>query len=384
MSDQTYSQFSQYFGEQEQWQKDHKYVPSREYIADTHVEAIKNIIIEDLRDLFTKYQEYQYVPRTDGIPGADLDKTGIVITDVYTYEAKFLPIITVRVGSSNTHHISFSQDAGTTDFLYDENGRPALEDWGRPIPIYYAYNEAWDSSVTLNVFTEDTMAREELMTFISVVAINLLRDKWRYEGMFVKSVAVGGESETKFANDYIYNQAVTLDVFSEWTRRVPVPTAILEGINYRIRTVAPAGYPSSTNTLLITPEFSVQNAIFYNGISWQVKSLYIGLLNARLDLGATKMLLQELIDRVNGSGTQLLTLPISQNLTSFNTINIDDFLLLMSHVEDSLRQDGLQLVNLLEIFIGTLTDSSQIASLTSSKSRLKNIERTLTGQLIEI
>ena len=129
-----------YFGVQDQWEKDHRYSPQREYIAATHIESLKNIVIEGLRDVFSKHQGYQYVERTDGIPGPDLEKTKICITDVYTYETKFLPIITVRVTSSNTKPISFNQDVGTTDFLYDEEGKIVHDNWGRPVPIYYQYN----------------------------------------------------------------------------------------------------------------------------------------------------------------------------------------------------------------------------------------------------
>lgn len=368
-----------YFGVQDQWEKDHRYSPQREYIADTHIESLKNIVIEGLRDVFSKHQGYQYVERTDGIPGPDLEKTKICITDVYTYETKFLPIITVRVTSSNTKPISFNQDVGTTDFLYDEEGKIVHDNWGRPVPIYYQYNGAWDSTVQLNIFTESTIEREELTTFVSVVCINLLRDLWRYQGMFVKTVNVGGESETSFANDYIYQQQVMLDVYSEWTRRIPVPTEILEGINYNIQ--ASGGSAVSTTTDLVTMAFSIPNAIFYNGVSWQVKSAYRQVLSDRLDLLESQQLLTSLINKVNNSRTELITTPISHSLTSFSTINVDDFFLLMGH---SLRQDGLDMAKQIKDYISTLTDPGEISSLTLVHDRLRNIERTLTGQLIEI
>lgn len=378
----TYSQFD-YFGVQDQWEKDHRYSPQREYIADTHIESLKNIIIEGLRDVFSKHQGYQYIERTDGIPGPDLDKTKICITDVYSYEAKFLPIITVRVTSSNTKAISFNQDVGTTDYLYDEEGKIVYDNWGRPVPIYYQYNGAWDSSVQLNIFTESTIEREELTTFVSVVCINLLRDLWRYQGMFVKTVNVGGESETAFANDYIYQQQVMLDVYSEWTRRIPVPTEILEGFNYNIETKG--GASTSTETKLIVPvESGIADSIFYNGVSWQVRSVYRELLADHLDLLEAQQLLTDLVDKVNNSGTQLLTTPISHSLTSFATININDFFLLRGHIVDSLRQDGLDMAKQMKDYISTLTDSGEISTLTVVHDRLRNIEKTLTGQLIEI
>lgn len=377
----VYNKFD-YFGVQDQWEKDHRYSPQREYIADTHIESLKNIVIEGLRDVFSKHQGYQYVERTDGIPGPDLEKTKICITDVYTYETKFLPIITVRVTSSNTKAISFNQDVGTTDYLYDEEGKIVYDNWGRPVPIYYQYNGAWDSSIQLNIFTESTIEREELTTFVSVICINLLRDLWRYQGMFVKAVNVGGESETAFANDYIYQQQVMLDVYSEWTRRIPVPTEILEGINYSMQT--DDGTSVSTTTNLVTPVFAIEEAIFYNGISWQVKSLYRQLLATHLDLLESQQLLTDLVDKVNGSGTELLLTPISHSLVSFATISVDDFFLLMGHVTDSLRQDGLDMAKQIKDYILALTDPGEISSLTLVHDRLRNIERTLTGQLVEI
>jgi len=372
----------QFFGHQEIWEREHAYVPPREYIVDTHVDAIKNIVIDGLRDLFMKHQTYEYVPRTDDIPGPDLCKTGIVVTDVYSYEQRFLPVITVRVNTSNTHHISFNQNVGTEGYLMDEDGNLTKDSYGRPIPIFYEYAGAWDSSVTLNISAESTIEREELVTFCSVIAINLLRDYWRFEGMFVKNVTVGGESEAPFANDYIFQQTVTLDVYSEWTRRIPVPSAVIEGFNYQIRVVDPNDSSDSKyDTNLVTPAFVVENAIFWNGISWQVKSLYRDLLTDRLDLDETIALMDELIARVNTlKGSSVY----SHSLTSFDTINVNDFFLLMVHVEDSLRLETHDLLSKIDAYIVTLIDSGQIALLTASRNRLDDIERTLVGDTVDV
>lgn len=372
----------EFFANQEIWERQHAYVPPREYIVDTHVDALKNIVIDGLRDIFLKHQAFQYVPREDNIPGPDLCKTGIVITDVYNYETRFLPVITVRVNTSNTHHISFNQNVGTEGYLMDENGNLTKDSYGRPIPIFYEYAGAWDSSVTLNVSAESTIEREELVTFCSVVAINLLRDYWRFEGMFVKNVTVGGESEAPFANDYIFQQSVTLDVYSEWTRRIPVPEGILEGINYQMNvTDADDSSDTKTETDLVTPAFTIENAIFWNGASWQVKTLYRDFLADRLVLSETIVLMDELIARVNTlKGSPVYT----HSLTSFDTINVNDFFLLMVHVNDALRLETHDLLSKLDTYISTLVDSAQIVLLTASRNRLDDIERTLVGDTVDV
>ena len=108
------------------------------------------------------------------------------------------------------------------------------------------------------------------------------------------------------------------------------------------------------------------------------------LFTRRLDLANIIQMLDDIVVKVNSSGTELIALPISHNLTSFDTMNVDDFLLVISHTSDSLREDGLLLAKELTDYINTLTDPTQIATLVVIRDRLRNIERTLTGQTVEI
>ena len=218
----------------------------RPFVETTHIDALKTCIIDRLREAFKKDPEYTYVEDESGSGGPELDpgrnQTQIVITDVYTYDVKLLPAITVRINNSNTYHVSFNQNGSplglnalgdvTAGYSVDpETGELERDANGRPIPLFYEYAGAWDSTITLEVSAEDTLTREELVTRLSILMIHVLRDEFYENGIFIRNANVAGENEEPYANDYIYKQAVVLDVYSEWTHRLPVSDETIECFN---------------------------------------------------------------------------------------------------------------------------------------------------------
>lgn len=218
----------------------------RPLIETTHIDALKTCIIDRLREAFKVDPEYTYIEDETGSGGPELDpgrnQTQIVITDVYTYDVKFLPAITVRVNSSNTHHVSFNQNGSplgldtftdiTAGYSVDPHtGELQRDELGRPKPLFFEYAGAWDSIISLEISAEDTLTREELASRVSILMIHVLRDQLYENGIFVKTVNVSGESEEPYANDYIYRQSISLDVYSEWTHRIPVPDDSIDCFN---------------------------------------------------------------------------------------------------------------------------------------------------------
>lgn len=187
-----------------------------------HIDYIKNLLVDTLRESFAQHPDYPYIARDDEIGGPDFDRTEIVITDVYTYDVKFLPAITIRVNSSNSRDVSFNQNRFTVDYLRDDDGNFVKNEFGKLVPAYFEFAGGWESQATVNVTTEDTITREELITFLSVLLFHLKRDKLYTKGVFVKNVSIGGEAEEPYANDYLFQQSITLDLWSEWTHRLPV------------------------------------------------------------------------------------------------------------------------------------------------------------------
>lgn len=210
-----------------------------------HVEYIKNVLIDALRDVFSRDPDYTYIsdPATGdpmwgdpgGGPGIN-PGLGIVIRDVYDYEVEFLPAITIRVNGGTIDDVSFSQNQFTYDYARDAEGNLILDDFSRPIPIYQEYSGIYNTTAVVFIHAFDTVSREEITTRVGILFKHLLRDQLYADcGVFVKSVSISGESETPYqeGNDHIYSQSITLDILTGWTNRIPVGPE-LEAVNLQI------------------------------------------------------------------------------------------------------------------------------------------------------
>lgn len=209
-------------------------IPTPILTAD-HVKYIKDVIINALRDVFSRDPDYTYIKDEDGIfPDFDNENLGIVITDVFSYDVEFLPAITIRVNSSNLVPVSFNQNQGTFDYQKDENGNLVRDGAGKPIPIWKEFSGLYDTTATLNIHAWDPLAREEIITRVAILFKHVLRDQlYAGFGFFVKDVSVGGETETNYDNDFIYSQPISISILTGWNNRLPVGDN-LEGIGIQI------------------------------------------------------------------------------------------------------------------------------------------------------
>lgn len=207
----------------------------RPIVETTAYDAVKDTILWVLREMFARHPEYTYVPDTvRGFDFPDLDKTRIVIWQEYPYDTLFLPCITISIGSMRYHPVSFNQNMATIDYLYDDDGNLLFNAFGKPIPNYYEYAGAWDSSINININAQSPWDRDLLTDFIKINFIHLYRD-WLYtRGIHIRSVTTGGESQVDYRNQHIYKLSISLDAYTEWTHRIPVPIDIVESVALEI------------------------------------------------------------------------------------------------------------------------------------------------------
>jgi len=254
------------------WEGAHPYRLSVELRKDNHVTALKDTVVTSLRELFADHPIYTYVERQDEVPGPDFERTQIVITDVYTYDVKFLPAITMRLDSSSNYAVSFNQNAlgildadgfplrGVINYVVGPDGKFIIDPHGRKVPNFMEYAGGWDNNITLLVSAEDTVTREEVVSHLAFAMQHLLRDVLYTRGVFIKRTSVGGEQESPYANDYIYQQSVSCEVYSEWHHRIPVPDLILESWGFDI------GYVNELKEVLSQDAFGIpgtnENSLF--------------------------------------------------------------------------------------------------------------------------
>lgn len=210
--------------------------PTYELTQSTHSDVIVDTIVEFLRQCFSNHPNYTYIPREDSW-GPDWEHTKIVIVDKYTEDALFLPVITTSVDSVRTKWLQFSQSPFQTVLKSQMNSDGSIkrDKDGRELPSHYEYTGAYEGTISLIISANDTLEREELCNLIHVILAESGRDTLYMRGIFVSNVTVGGGSEIEYRNDFIYQQTISLDVYSEWRRKIPVGE-VLRSIGYRMNT----------------------------------------------------------------------------------------------------------------------------------------------------
>lgn len=197
--------------------------PKFEVVQSSHADVIVDIFVEVLREMFLSHPTLTYVPR-EGSMGPDLERTSIVIVDKYTEDALFLPVITLSLNNLNTTWLTFSQSPFNTVLKpqYDSYGRILRDNRGRMVPSHYEYNGAFESSISFNINANSTIEREEIANYLHTMQAEVLRDTLYMRGVFIKGLSTGGFSEVDYRNTKIYQSTLSVDIYSEWRRKIPV------------------------------------------------------------------------------------------------------------------------------------------------------------------
>jgi len=195
----------------------------------------KNLIIDTLREVFSADRQYKYVSDVFGFPKTpyvlglspeagldDEEMTRIFIGSSYRYDIKFNPSIIVRNTGSRYAPISFNQD-----YLSTINRIEVLTDaYGNRTqiytPAYHVRVGAWDQTLEVKIIAESEMDREEIADICQVVLMGSRRQDLQNAGVFVKTMSTSGETETPYANDFLYMVAITLDIRTEWRIHIPI------------------------------------------------------------------------------------------------------------------------------------------------------------------
>jgi len=200
----------------------------------------KNLIIDVLRKHFSRdniftyrADEYGY-PLTPDLTGLDIDSeltTKILISDIYRYEVKFFPAIVIKSNGGVYKPISFNQNS-TLKYR-----KSLVEDvFGSvneiKVPTHRVYAGAWDFNFEITVYSESHSELEEIVEIVAMIFQYVSWNELRANGVFVKNISIGAESAEPYANDYVYNQTITLPIRSEWRVEIPLDDIIEKIIFY--------------------------------------------------------------------------------------------------------------------------------------------------------
>lgn len=199
----------------------------------------KTLVIDCLREVFRRDREFVYrddiygfplVPSHLGLdPEAGLvdeDTTRILIGGSYRYDIKFNPSISVKNTGTRYVPISFNQDRlnviYTNERVVDGYGNETII----RSPAYHTLVGAWDQTIEVKIVTENEADREELTDIVMVALQGTRRMELQNEGVFIKSMSTGGETETPYSNGHLYMISVNLDIRSEWKSHIPIKNLI--------------------------------------------------------------------------------------------------------------------------------------------------------------
>lgn len=215
------------------------------FFADNHIiqnvsiVQPKNLIIDVLRkyfrnDLVYTYRDDNYgFPATPDITGLSVDDpstTKILISDVFRYEIKFYPAITVKSGGGNYTPISFNQE-GTIKYRKDQIENEFGGVTTILTPTHRVYAGAWDMTFEVSIYSESHVELEEITEITKMIFQYVSWHELRANGLFIKSLNISGESSEPYANDYIFSHTITLSTRSEWRVEIPLEN-IIEKISF--------------------------------------------------------------------------------------------------------------------------------------------------------
>lgn len=199
----------------------------------------KSLLIDELRNIFSQDREFKYVSDAFGFPltpshlglepDAGLDDgetTRIFIGGSYRYDVKFNPAISVKNTGSKYVPISFNQNLLSIihrlETITDGYGNSS----SIYTPTYSTIMGAWDQTFEVKIVAENEIDREEISDIVQATLMGTRRMALQRAGLFIKGMSTSGETEEKYANDYLYMLSINLDTRSEWKVHIPLSNTV--------------------------------------------------------------------------------------------------------------------------------------------------------------
>jgi len=213
------------------------------YVQNTCITHPKEIIIEVLRNFFSRDSYYHFVkdewgfPKTPDHTGLDLEAginddvtTRLLIGEPYRYDIIYYPAILVKSGGCRFTPISFNNNRDTvqsevTRFI-DGYGNERFVS----IPMYIVNAGAWEGTINIDIETRSHRSRDELSEIVALFFSDTMRWELQNAGVFIKGVNIGSPTEIDDRTDKLFKVTVTCDIRSEWERKTPISN-VIDAIN---------------------------------------------------------------------------------------------------------------------------------------------------------
>jgi len=234
----------------------------------------KELVITLLRDYFSHDTYYHYTKDVWGFPNTvdhtdlplgsgmnDNLTTRLFIGENYRYDGIFYPAIFVKNNGARYVPISINREAGSYEMEY----RIYEDGYGNttyiPNPKNFLFKGVWEGTLSIDIYARDMRARDDLAELVGMFFADVGFDYLYRAGLIVKPPQIGSPSESDDRNDKLYRLTITLEVRSEWVRKIPIDN-ILNSIMFSIEFAnLSAQNPVVAQNLTINTEISLLDTI---------------------------------------------------------------------------------------------------------------------------
>lgn len=160
----------------------------------------KDILIQYLRGFLANYENYSSFCQKDYSEIAG-------VYDIEPNELRKFPLVIIT-GSSGQVITGGLQDF--VEELYDEVGDLRA----------YRYGGMYEFNITINIATRSTLDREQFSDLVAMALRVLIRRHIEREGIIIKDMRYGGESELTYESEKIYTSNIQFTTWSQWYQDV--------------------------------------------------------------------------------------------------------------------------------------------------------------------
>lgn len=209
-------------------------------LTHTGINTGRNLLIDQLRQIFAKDKEYRWVndifgfaktPSALGLdPTAGLEDdatTRIFIGATYRYDISFLPAITIKPTNITYKPISFNQENHSVKYgvqkLIDEDGNESFI----KVPTALIQAGAWDQTFEVKISSLSAVDTAAITDIVILSLQGTYRNELQQNGLFIKRISGGGETaENINQNDPVFHSTLTVETYSNWRREIPIASMI--------------------------------------------------------------------------------------------------------------------------------------------------------------
>ena len=209
-------------------------------VQNTAMEAGRNLLIDVLRECFSRDRTYHWVPDIYGFnkvpsvlgmtPEAGVNDTAtsrIYIGSTYSHAMSMLPALTVRQTRLTYKPVSFNQNKWDLEEgevpIFDSNGDVTYI----RRPVAYNLVGLWESNFDVKIRSKSLEEMTKLHDIIVVALQSSFRQELQQSGLFIKDVSSSGEqTDDPIGKDPTHSTVISVSTLSEWRRRIPVGTVV--------------------------------------------------------------------------------------------------------------------------------------------------------------